>query len=92
MSQIAYMVDRLTDELHRACRGALPPQEARAIADRMVVEFLNREAEDADLSLRARGAVQDIRRLTLKSARADMRDTLIPKGQIFDILDRWGLR
>lgn len=92
MSQIAYMVDRMADELYRACRGALPPQEARAIADRMVVEFLNREAKNADLSLRARGAVREIRSLTLKSARANMRDTLIPKGQIFDILDRWGLR
>lgn len=91
-AKTAYMVDRLTDELHRACGNALPAQEARAIAGRMIADLLARQAEDLDLGLRALGAIQDIRSLTLESARAGQRDVMIPKGRIFDILDRWGLR
>lgn len=92
IARAASMVDRLTDDLHRACSGALPADNARIIAGRLVSDFLAREAEDLDLSLRARAAIRDIHRLTLRSARTGQRDTMIPKGQIFDILDRWGLR
>jgi len=84
------MVDRLATELEAAVGEIVPLDELHDMAHRTVNAFLQRE--QIDLAWRCQGAIRDIRRLTLRSARTGQRDTMIPKGQIFDVLDRWELR
>lgn len=87
----AYLVDRLTDDLHRQVPG-LAASTARVIADRCVGAYLTRDEGSMEELSRARAALHEIRLLLNESARAGSSTVPVQRGKIVAILDRWGVR
>jgi hypothetical protein len=87
----AYLVDRLTDDLFRQVPG-LSATDAREVADRLVDAYLTRDGKALEELHRARSALSEIRTLTLASARAGTTEVPLPKGDVLDVLSKWGFR
>lgn len=83
MSSISYQVDRLADDLFKACHGTLSASEARRIANEVVLRWQQSMTESEMME----SVLEEVDRVV----RDHNRDTLnhLPKDRVIAALNPW---